>query len=190
MAKPSSLERDIALIAMFAALIAALGLLPKVMLATGVPITAQSFGVMLAGAVLGAKRGFLAVLLFVALTVLGLPLLAGGRGGLAVLASPTVGFVIGFPFAALATGFLMEIGKPSAMFMRGVFAAILGGIVVLYGFGIPGMAIRLEKDLLEAAGFALPYLPGDLLKAVLTGAVVASLYRARPGVFAYQRAGR
>ena len=77
-----TIERNMTRIALFAALIAALGLIPSLTLAFGVPITAQSMGVMLAGAILGAKRGALAVLLFMALVALGLPLLAGGRGGL------------------------------------------------------------------------------------------------------------
>ncbi len=71
------MERNLTMIALFAALIAALGLIPKFTLGFGVPITAQSLGVMLCGTVLGAWRGGLAALLFVALVALGLPLLAG-----------------------------------------------------------------------------------------------------------------
>ena len=97
------MEKNIAYIALFAALIAVLGLIPKITLAFGVPITAQSLGVMLCGTVLGARRGALAVLLFLALVAMGLPLLAGGRGGLGVFASPTVGFLIGFPVASTST---------------------------------------------------------------------------------------
>ncbi len=93
------MERNLTHIALFAALIAALGFLPKIDLISGVPITAQSLGVMLCGTVLGARRGALAVLLFLAVT-LALPLLAGGRTTLAALASPTVGYIIGFPLAA------------------------------------------------------------------------------------------
>ena len=84
------MERSVTLIALFAALIAALGLVPKFTLAAGVPITAQTLGVMLCGTVLGARRGGLAVLLFLALVALGLPLLAGGRydGGCAAPVAP------------------------------------------------------------------------------------------------------
>lgn len=69
------MEKNIVLISLFSAFIAVLGLAPKVMIASGVPITAQSMGIMLCGTVLGAKRGALAVLLFLALCALGLPLL-------------------------------------------------------------------------------------------------------------------
>ena len=79
------MEKNIVIIALFAALIAALGLVPKFTLASGIPITAQSMGIMLCGTVLGSRRGALAVLLFLLLVALGLPLLAGGRGGLGVL---------------------------------------------------------------------------------------------------------
>lgn len=102
------MEKNVAYIALFAALIAVLGLIPKITLAFGVPITAQSLGVMLCGTVLGARRGGLAALLFVLLVAMGLPLLAGGRGGLGVFASPTVGFLVGFPVAAFVTGWIVE----------------------------------------------------------------------------------
>ena len=79
--------RDIVLIALFAAIIVVLGLLPPIMLGfIPVPITAQSLGVMLAGCILGAKRGATAVLLVLLLVAIGLPVLSGGRGGLAVFA--------------------------------------------------------------------------------------------------------
>jgi len=102
------MERNIVYIAVFAALIAVLGLLPKFTLASGIPITAQSLGIMLCGTILGAKRGALAVLLFLALVALGLPLLAGGRGGLGVFTTPWAGFYFGFPVAAFVAGFVME----------------------------------------------------------------------------------
>ena len=102
------MEKNIVYVALFAGLIAALGLLPKLTLVSGIPITAQSLGVMLCGVILGSKRGALAVLLFLSLVALGLPLLAGGRGGLGVFTTPWAGFLFGFPIAAFTTGYLME----------------------------------------------------------------------------------
>jgi biotin transport system substrate-specific component len=102
------MEKNIAYVALFAALIAVLGLVPKIDLVAGVPITAQSLGVMLCGTVLGARRGALAVLLFVGLVAVGLPLLAGGRGGIGLFAGPSAGFLIGFPVAAFVAGWVME----------------------------------------------------------------------------------
>ena len=88
--RPSSPARDAALIAVFAGFVAALGVVPAFQPpGFSVPITAQSLGVMLAGAILGGRRGFAALALFLALVAIGLPLLAGGRGGLGVFATPT-----------------------------------------------------------------------------------------------------
>lgn len=173
-------EKSIALIALFAALTAALGLIPQYTMPWGVPITAQSLGVMLAGAVLGARRGALSMLLFILLVALGLPLLAGGRGGLGVFASPTAGFVIGFPFAAFATGFVMQQLK-GPIVVSAIVAAILGGIVVLYAFGMAGFYLLTDKTLFAAIGILWVYIPGDLIKVVLTGLILRGLYHARPG---------
>ncbi len=174
------MERNLTLVALFAALIAALGLIPQLTLAFGVPITAQSLGVMLCGTVLGAKRGALAVLLFVLLVALGLPLLAGGRGGLGVFVSPTAGFVVGFPFAAFMTGLVVENWRQGSLALVAGVAAVFGGIVVLYAFGISGLAWSLDKPLSEAALLVTAFIPGDLIKAVLAGVITAALARARP----------
>lgn len=174
------MERNFVLVALFAALIAALGLIPKVTLAAGVPVTAQSLGVMLCGTVLGARRGALAVLLFLALVALGLPLLAGGRGGLGLFVSPTAGFLIGFPLAAFAAGWITARLRGLSVGWAAALGAALGGIGVLYVPGIAGMAVTLDKSFAEAALLALPFLPGDLVKAVLAGSITAALARARP----------
>ena len=174
------MERNVALIAVFAALIAALGLMPNLMLASGVPITAQSLGVMLCGTVLGARRGALAVLLFVALVALGLPLLAGGRGGLGVFASPTVGFIIGFPIAAFTAGFIMEKTTRLPVGLAAGVAAAIGGILVLYVFGVFGFMMVLNKGLGETLVILGAYIPGDVIKVVLAGFITAGLARARP----------
>ncbi|MEP3674113.1 biotin transporter BioY [Sulfitobacter sp.] len=173
-------ERSLVQIALFAALIAALGLIPPLTLGFGVPITAQSLGIMLCGTVLGARRGGLAALLFIALVALGLPLLSGGRGGLGLFASPTVGFLIGFPVAAFVTGYVMErLANVQAVLAAGI-AAVVGGVFVLYAFGIVGMSVVLEKTLVEAALLVKAFILGDLVKATLAALITAAVYRARP----------
>lgn len=174
------MERNLTLVALFAALIAALGLIPQITLAFGVPITAQSLGVMLCGTVLGARRGALAVLLFLLLVALGLPLLSGGRGGLGVFASPTVGFLVGFPVAAFVTGLITEKWRSASVGVASGVGAVIGGIVVLYAFGIAGMAVVLGKSLPEAAALVAAFIPGDAIKAVLAGLITAALAKARP----------
>ncbi|MCA1288412.1 biotin transporter BioY [Salipiger bermudensis] len=173
------MERTLTHVALFAALIAGLGLIPKFTLAFGVPITAQTLGVMLAGTVLGAKRGALACLLFIALVALGLPLLAGGRGGLGVFASPTVGFLVGWPVAAFVTGFIVERWRGN-LALVGALASGIGGILVLYVFGVIGMSVTLGKSLPEAALLVTAFIPGDVIKAVLAGLITSALARSRP----------
>ena len=174
------MEKKIVLVSLFAALIAVLGLAPKVMLASGVPITAQSMGIMLCGTVLGAKRGTLAVLLFITLTALGLPLLSGGRGGLGIFASPSSGFIIGFPLAAYVAGLITTKLKMVKIFYSSLLGAIIGGIFVLYIPGIIGMSVALGKSISEATVIALIYIPGDLIKAFLCAALTQTLFKHRP----------
>lgn len=174
------MEKNLTLIALFAALIAAMGLAPPIPTPFGVPITAQSMGVMMAGAVLGSWRGAAAALLFQLLVALGLPLLAGGRGGLSAFMAPTSGFLIGFPVAAFVTGLFVERVRLRPVALRAVLGAILGGVVVLYGFGAAGMSIALNKSFPEAFALVGAFIPGDLIKAVLTGVMAAALAKARP----------
>lgn len=183
------MERNITLIALFAALIAVLGLVPKFTLMSGIPITAQSLGIMLCGTVLGARRGALAVLLFLLLVALGLPLLAGGRGGLGVFAGPTVGFLVGWVVGAYVIGLLTERMTSIKLGLAAGIASVLGGIVVLYIPGIIGMMIMLDMSLSKAFVSILPFIPGDVIKAVLAGAITATLAKARPGVVATRPAG-
>lgn len=183
-------SRDLALIAIFAGVIAALGLIPAIAPFGGaVPITAQSMGIMLAGAILGSKRGALAVLLFLALVAIGLPLLSGGRGGVGVFLLPSVGYLVGFPVAAFLVGLLTEkVGRPYKLTL-GVMANILGGVIVLNAIGIVGMAIVLEVSLVKATTLAAVFMPGDVVKAVITAFVAAGVHAAYPGLIP-ARAGK
>ncbi|MBY0137163.1 biotin transporter BioY [Paracoccus yeei] len=185
------MERDAAHIALFAAMIAALGLVPQITLAFGVPITAQTLGVMLAGAVLGARRGAMAAGVFILLVALGLPLLAGGRGGLGVFASPTAGFALGFPVAAFATGLFVErVRLRPAGLAAGLAAglgAVFGGIAVLYLMGAAGLALVSGKPLAQAFALVSVFIPGDLLKAAICGMLVQAIARVRPQSLAWHR---
>ncbi|WP_298257967.1 biotin transporter BioY [uncultured Litoreibacter sp.] len=175
------MERNVVLIALFAALIAALGLVPKLTLGSGIPITAQSMGIMLCGTVLGAKRGALAVLLFVVLVAAGLPLLAGGRGGLGVFTTPWAGFYFGFPIAAFVAGYVMEKWTSGNVSVIAGVAAVIGGIGALYLVAVPYYMVMKPAGLGEAILTAMvPFMPGDLIKAVLAGLITGALYKARP----------
>lgn len=173
----------LALIAVFVGIIAALGLVPAISIpGVLVPITLQTLGVMLAGAVLGKWRGTAAVLVFLVLVALGLPLLAGGRGGLGVFVSPSAGFLIGFPFAAFVIGWLTERVNAARSLPRGIAVNVFGGIVVLYVFGIVGMSLIGHLPLVKAATVSIVFVPGDLVKAIAAAVVARGVHQALPGL--------
>ncbi len=193
MSSPASRNssRDLALVAVFAGVVAALGIVPAFTPpGLSVPITAQSLGVMLAGAVLGARRGALALVLLLVLAAVGLPVLAGGRAGLAPFLSPSGGFLVGFPVAAFVTGWLTERGGAPYRLGWAVAANILGGIVVLYLFGIVGVALALKISLPAAAVANAVFVPGDLLKAVVAALVARGVHAAYPGLLSRRAEAR
>jgi biotin transport system substrate-specific component len=180
--------KDLAYIALFAAITAVLGLVPAIQVGP-VPITAQTLGVMLAGAILGARRGFLSQLLFLVLVAIGLPILPGGGGGLAVFAGVTAGYLISWPIAAFVVGLLTERFWARYNLAWGVLANVLGGIVVIYLIGVPVLAAvaNLSPKAAIVSG-ALPFLIGDGIKAVLAAAIAVQVRKSYPVIERPQRA--
>jgi biotin transport system substrate-specific component len=180
--------RDVVFIALFAAITAALGLAPPINAGFGVPITLQSMGVMLAGSILGARRGGLSQLLFVALVAAGLPLLAGGRGGLGVFATPSVGYLLAFPIAAFVIGLLAERFWGEMNFIKMLAINVLGGLLVIHALGILGWALVLgsaeNTAFLPALALAAlkdaAFIPGDIAKAVLAASAAMFVKRGYP----------
>ena len=171
--------KDIVFIALFAALTAALGLFPPIpMPVIAVPITAQTLGPMLAGSILGARRGGLSMVLFVALVLTGLPLLAGGRGGLGVLYGPTAGFLLAWPFAAALIGWLHERAAPGIELS--VLANVAGGIVLIYAIGIPWLSLAAHLPLNRAALGSAAFIPGDVVKVLLAAIIADTVRRTYP----------
>lgn len=178
-------SRDLALVASFAALIAVLGLPGSISVFGGaVPITLQSMGVMLAGSILGWKRGALSVVVLLVLVAAGLPLLAGGRGGLAVFFGPTAGYLIGFVLGAAVIGWLVQRRLPAYPLWWGGLANVVGGIGVVYLVGIPVLAAATSTSLWLAATGSLVFLPGDAIKVVIATAVASAVHRGYPGITA------
>jgi biotin transport system substrate-specific component len=175
-------SRDIALIASFAALVAVLGLPGSLSLfGNAVPVTLQTLGVMVAGSILGWRRAFLALAVFLALVAAGLPLLAGGRGGLGVFAGPSVGYLIGWPLGAAVIGWLVERRLPGYPVWWGLVANVIGGIGVVYLVGIPLQAAVTGTSSVVATGVAAAvFLPGDAAKAVIATLVAAGVHRGYP----------
>ncbi|MEH7546758.1 biotin transporter BioY, partial [Neobacillus vireti] len=97
--------KEITFVAVFAAVMGALGIVPPIMLSfTPVPITLQTLGVLLAGGALGARLGAMSQTIFLLLLAAGMPLLSGGRGGLSVFVGPSVGYIISWPITAFCIG--------------------------------------------------------------------------------------
>lgn len=176
-------SHSMALVALFAALMAVMGLIPKIDLPLGVPITLQSLGVMLAGCLLGARRGFQSMLLFLAAVAAGLPLLAGGRGGLGVFMAPSAGYLVGYAVAAGVTGALMRLlphTTPLRTALSAFIASVLGGLVFLHAMGIAGLVLVAQMPLDKAIWADLVFVPGDLVKCVLCAVVVHTVAKALP----------
>lgn len=181
-AAPRSAVTDLALIGTFAALLAVCSLVAVPIGPSGAPITLQTFAVLLAGAVLGAKRGALAVLLYLAVGFAGLPIFAQGVGGVATFGKVTLGYLLAFPVAAALVGLLVErVGRRGWVPQVGVIAlaGVLGSLVI-YAGGVPVMAARLGLPLSEALAINAAFIPFDAVKLVLAAIVAASVHRAFP----------
>jgi biotin transport system substrate-specific component len=184
-AKKRLSSRDLALVASFAALIAVLGLPGGVpVFGNAVPVTLQSMGVMLAGSILGWKRGALSVLVLLVLVAAGLPLLSGGRGGLGVFAAPSFGYLIGWVLGAAVIGWLVQLKLPAYPTWWGALANVIGGIGVVYLVGVPAQAAVTHTSVWVAAAASLVFLPGDALKVVIATAVASAVHRGYPGITA------
>ncbi len=175
----------IALVALFAALLAAMGMIPKIDLPLGVPITAQTMGVMLAGCMLGASLGFQSMLLFMVAVALGLPLLSGGRGGIGVFFLPSAGYLVIWPVAAMVCGMVMRAlsggnASPKRLAMAAFVASVIGGIVVMHASGVVGLVLIAKLTWTQAFMGTLVFVPGDLIKCVLTALIVHTVARGMP----------
>lgn len=174
---------DLARAAVFAGVIAVLGLPGSFSVFGGVPITAQTLGVMLAGAILGPLVGAVSVATLLALVALGLPLLAGGRGGAAVFVGPTSGYLIGWLVGVVIIGLIVHAGERRPVWWRTFLGVFLGGVVAVYACGIPLQSVIMRIGVDQAALANLAFVPGDLAKAIIATVVVGALVRGYPRAF-------
>lgn len=181
-ARTAGATTDLALVAALAALIAVCSILPAVNVSTFAPITLQTFGVLLAGALLGARRGALAVALWILVGVIGLPVFANGRAGLPVLVGPTGGYILGFVAGAAIIGLAARLAvrrggrlTPWALAAGGVVA-----LLVVHAAGIVGLHLRADLGWQAAATVDAAFWIGDVVKLAATVLVAGAVHRAFP----------
>jgi biotin transport system substrate-specific component len=142
---------------------------------TPVPVTGQTFGVLLAGVLLGSRRGSLACLAYLAEGAAGLPVFAGGMGGLFAFLGPTAGYLAAFPLAAYLVGLLAERGmdrKPQTALL----AMLVGSLLILLLGSLRLSVFVGDMTVGFAKGFA-PFLVGDLTKAVFAAILLPLAWR-------------
>jgi biotin transport system substrate-specific component len=147
---------------------------------TPVPITGQTFAVLLVGGSLGWKRGAASQFLYVALGAVGLPFYApnaeGARGGWQLATGSTAGYLVGFVVAAAVVGWLAERGQDRRLDTS--VPAMLAGSAVIYLFGLVWLAHSLGVDSSTAIEYGLtPFLIGDAIKLALAGALLPAAWR-------------
>jgi len=176
----------LALVAVFAGLIAASTVWGGYPLGGGVPITLQTFAVLLAGAVLGAYRGAAAVLVYLVLGTAGAPIFAGHKGGPAIWTGTTAGFLVAFVLAAFVTGWIAERlaarGRPTFSGFLG--ATIVGSFAVIGVIGWTYVGIRAHLGFDATFAALTPFVPGDAIKAFLAAGVALAVHAAYPQILA------
>lgn len=161
--------KDFMYSSIFAAVISVLGYIVFPLPFSPVPVTGQSLGIMLAGCLLTTRQAMLAVGTFLMLGVVGLPVFAGGTAGIGVIAGPRGGYLIGFFIGAIIISLIKKKFKKIPGL---IFANFIGGVVIVYFFGVLWLNWTTGMGLSAAfAGGALPFIPGDLFKVVVASII-------------------
>jgi len=166
--------REFALILGGSLLIALAARLQIVLPFSPVPVTGQTFAVLLIGALYGSTRAPATVVTYIILGVLGLPVFAGGAAGIARLAGPTAGYLVGFVAAAFVVGLLGERGwhrRPST-----TAVSMIIGNAIIYVFGAGWLSRFVGWDAVLSAG-VVPFLAGDVLKIALATVLLPTGWR-------------
>jgi biotin transport system substrate-specific component len=173
--RASSRLRDLGLIVIGSLLLAVLAQVSFPLPFTPVPLTGQTFGVLLVGAALGSKRGLASMLLYIMEGGLGLPFFAGGASGWHVLVGSTAGYLVGFVVAAYVIGLLAERGLERAI--RTSLIPFFVGTLVIYLFGVAWLAILLGSFSKAIVVGLLPFLIGDVIKLILAALALPAAWR-------------
>jgi len=143
-----------------------------------VPVTGQTFAVLLAGALLGSRRGALSQVTYIAEGLAGMPVFAGGHAGLAWALGPTGGYLAGFVAAAFVTGWLAERGWDRKVLTAALAMAVGNGVI--YAFGLVWLTQFVGPERLLLAGLA-PFLVGDAVKIGLAAMALPASWRMYAG---------
>ena len=140
---------------------------------TPVPITLQTFFVLLSGAMLGRRWGSLSQAAYLFLGACGLPVFQGYGAGLSHIFGPTGGYLAGFVFASYLVGYFLRGDKSAGMFKA--LASMAGGLILIYAFGITWLKFILGIDLSAAFILGLyPFLPGAVVKLIAASSIYMS----------------
>ncbi|PYS24079.1 MAG: biotin transporter BioY [Acidobacteria bacterium] len=138
-----------------------------------IPITGQTFAVLLTGALLGSRLGAMAMIAYLVEGASGLPFFSGGHGGLLHLMGPTGGYLIAFPAAAFITGAFAEHGWDRKFLTAAAAMAIGSLVIMLSGWMWFSLVMRTSPALTFFISF-LKFIPGDIIKIALAAAVLPS----------------
>ncbi|MDY7102438.1 MAG: biotin transporter BioY [Actinomycetota bacterium] len=170
-----SRTRDLALVVGAALLTAAAAQIRIPIPGTPVPVTGQTFAVLVTGAALGWRRGSAAQLLYVAAGAIGLPVFNGATGGWEAATGSTAGYLVGFVIAAAAVGALAE--RHQDRDIATSLPAMLAGSAVIYLFGAAWLAIHLDIPAAEAVDIGIaPFVIGDAAKLLAAGACLPAAW--------------
>lgn len=168
--------KDIVIIAMFTAFIGVLAFVPPIPLPfMPVPIVLQNIGIILAGCLLGAKRGTISVVVFLLLVACGLPLLSGGRGGIGVFFGPSAGYLFSYPLVALLIGIFIDKKWKNLTFTYILIVNVVIGVLLLNIIGGFVMGEFMKVSIIDRYILAATFLPGDIVKAILATMLLLSL---------------
>ncbi len=170
--------KNMILIALFAAVTSVLAYVYIPIPVSPVPVTGQTMGMMLAGAMLGPKAGFLSQVIYILLGAVGLPVFAGGMGGIGVLLGPRGGYLWAAPLAAAIVGVMARWAQNQSGYRYWFLllgGLVFGGMIVIYAFGVLQLAlvtqIPMQAAVLEGM---VPFIIGDVAKVAASAFIVRS----------------
>jgi len=167
--------RSLYLIVLGSLLIAALAQIEIVLPFTPVPITGQTFGVLLIGAALGSKRGVVAMILYITEGAMGLPFFAGGASGLGILTGATAGYLVGFVGATYVVGWLAEQGLERSV--RTSIIPFIVGTFIIYACGVTWLSFIVGSFSKAITLGFIPFLLGDAIKLVAASLALPAAWK-------------